>query len=45
MGSKDKILNFSKGEKIFGVGDKANCAYIVDYGTVGLYPITNQDEF
>jgi EAL domain-containing protein (putative c-di-GMP-specific phosphodiesterase class I) len=44
MGSNDKILNFSKGDKIFAAGDKANCAYIVDSGTVGLYPDTNKGD-
>ncbi|MFK8012524.1 MAG: EAL domain-containing protein [Marinicellaceae bacterium] len=35
---------YKKGEQIFKVGDRANCAYIVESGTLGVYPVTMQDE-
>jgi EAL domain-containing protein (putative c-di-GMP-specific phosphodiesterase class I) len=44
MGNNNKILKYIKGDRIFAAGDKANCAYIVDSGTVGLYPNTNSDD-
>lgn len=43
---KDNLhfITFNKGEQIFKVGDHANCAYIVESGTLGVYPITKDDE-
>jgi len=38
------IVSFKKGDQIFKVGDKANCAYIVESGTLGVYPVTMDDE-
>jgi len=44
MSIRASTLKFSKGEKIFSIGDSANCAYIIERGQVGLYPSSLQDE-
>lgn len=44
MSINNHFLKFKKGEQIFNVGDAADCAYIIDYGTVGLYSSTIEDE-
>lgn len=44
MSDSNKILKFNAGDLIFSAGDSANCAYIIDHGTVGLYPQTKDDK-
>ncbi len=44
MSIRTRVLNFKKGDIIFSAGDSANCAYIIEQGRVGLYPLTQQDE-
>jgi EAL domain-containing protein (putative c-di-GMP-specific phosphodiesterase class I) len=38
------FISYKKGEQIFKVGDHANCAYIVESGTLGIYPASQDDE-
>ncbi|VAW40152.1 diguanylate cyclase/phosphodiesterase (GGDEF & EAL domains) with PAS/PAC sensor(s) [hydrothermal vent metagenome] len=44
MKMNSHIIRFKQGESIFKVGDRANCAYIIESGTVGLYPTTLDDD-
>ena len=44
MSIRTHVLKFDKGDKIFAVGDSANCAYIIEQGRVGLYPLNRQDD-
>ena len=44
MSVRTHVLKFDKGDKIFSVGDSANCAYIIEQGRVGLYPLNRQDD-
>ncbi len=44
MSIRTHVLKFDKGDKIFSVGDSANCAYIIEQGRVGLYPLNRQDD-
>ena len=37
MAISNHIITLKKGEQIFGAGDGADCAYIVEMGIVGLY--------
>lgn len=37
MSIRTHVLKFEKGEIIFLMGDPADCAFIIDQGTVGLY--------
>ncbi len=43
MPVRTHILKFKSGDKIFSAGDSANCAYIIERGRVGLYPLNRQD--
>ncbi len=43
MSIRTHILKFNKGDKIFSAGDSANCAYIIEKGQVGLYPLSYHD--
>jgi EAL domain-containing protein (putative c-di-GMP-specific phosphodiesterase class I) len=44
MSVSTHILKFSQGQQVFKVGDHAHCAYIVESGSIGLYPNTNKDD-
>lgn len=44
MAIKSHIKNINKGNRIFKVGDCADCAYIIESGIVGLYAINKQDK-
>ena len=37
MSNHSNTIFFSKGDLVFKVGDEADCAYIIESGTVGLY--------
>lgn len=44
MSINNHFIKFKQDEKIFNVGDVADCAYIVETGKVGLYSSVIQDE-
>ncbi len=44
MKENSHTVSFKKGDQIFKVGDKANCAYIVESGTLGVYPLNMDDD-
>ncbi len=44
MGLSTHKLFFKKGQQVFKVGDKADCAYIVESGTINLFAVSQQDD-
>ncbi len=44
MGLSTHKLFFKKGQQVFKVGDQADCAYIVESGTINLFAVSQQDD-
>lgn len=44
MGLSTHKLFFKKGQKVFKVGDEANCAYIIESGSIDLFAVSQQDD-
>lgn len=44
MGLSTHKLFFKKGQQVFKVGDEAHCAYIVESGSISVYPKNRSDQ-